>query len=190
LAKKRRIVLSVVALTAVGLLWHRRQKRRLLTGLTAKQERFLKRATLLEAQQVPFYHLLAMRARERGLLHLEAGYLRAMEVEADHLRDLKAAGRRLQVPLGIWEQLGDRIGRLSGTVVSSFNPKVGLRVIHRIERVAAAEYAAQRDCLDDSELQQLYMVNQVDEEGHLAWASLMLREFDQQASDQQPARGE
>ena len=145
----------------------------------------MKRATLLEAQQVPFYHLLAMRAREHGLLHLETGYLRAMDVEADHLRDLKAAGRRLQVPLGIWEQFGDRIGRLSGAVVSSFNPRVGLRVIHRIEKVAAAEYAAQRDCLADRDLQQLYMVNQVDEEGHLAWASLMLREF-----DQQPARGE
>lgn len=172
-----------MALTAFGMLWHRRSRRRLASGLTAKQERFLKRATLLEAQQVPFYHLLAMRARERGLLHLEAGYLRAMDVESDHLRDLKAAGRRLSVPLAIWEHMGDRIGRLSGAVVSSFDPRVGLRVIHRVERIAAAEYAAERDGLADSDLQQLYMINQVDEEGHLSWASLMLREFEQQPAE-------
>lgn len=183
LAKRRRIVISVATLAALGLIWSRRRQSRRASGLTAAQERFLKRATLLEAQQVPFYHLLALRAHRLGLLHIEAGYLRAMDVEADHLRDLKAAGRGLGVKLGLWEQLGDRIGRLSGGVISAFDPRVGLRVICRVERVAAKEYANARAQVSDVALQQLYMGNQVDEEGHQAWASLMLREFDQGQSE-------
>lgn len=175
--RKRRILTLVAVATALGIRWHTQRKRRLTTGLTAAQERFIGRATALEAQQVAFYHLLAIKADRLGLPHLAAGYRRAMEEEARHLQDFKIAGRRLNIPLAIWELLGDRVGRLSGNIISKLHPMVGLRITNGLEQVAAKEYARQRQGLHDVTLLELYMKNQVDEEKHFTWAALMLKQF-------------
>lgn len=175
--QKRKILTLAAVVTVLGIRWHNQRKRRFITGLTTAQERFIGRATALEAQQVAFYHLLAIKADRLGLPHLAAGYHRAMEEEARHLQDLKISGRRLNIPLATWELLGDRVGRLSGNIISKLHPTVGLRMTNALEQVAAKEYASQRQGLHDVILQELYMKNQVDEEKHFAWAALMLEQF-------------
>lgn len=187
-SRKKTIAVSALVVW-LGVRWYRQRQRRSATGLTAAQERFVQRATTLEAQQVPFYHILAMKAHRLGLLHLEAGYMRAMEVETRHLRELKLAGRRLRIPLATWELLGDRIGRLSGSIISALDPKVGLNVVNQVEQVAAKEYASQREGLTDPALQELYIRNQVDEEEHYAWAALMLEQSQPPQADGSPVAG-
>lgn len=175
--RKGRILIVAGVTTALGISLHKRRKRRQVIGLTAAQERFIRQATVLEAQQVAFYHLLAIRADRLGSPHLAAGYHQAMEEEARHLQDLKIAGRRLNIPLAAWEFLGDNIGRLSGGIISKLHPTVGLRLTNKLERVAARDYASQREGLHDEVLLKLYMKNQIDEEKHFTWAALMLEQF-------------
>jgi hypothetical protein len=142
--------------------------------LTAAQEWFIKRATALEAQQVPLYCILANKAHQTGKLHLEVGLRKALEVEACHLADLKVAGERFGIALAFWEQLGEKLGRLSGSSLSVFDPAAWLKTINKIETLAASEYASARADVEDRTLQKLYMGNQVDEEYHRAWALQML----------------
>lgn len=177
--RKRKVLILAAITTVIGIGWQRQQhrKRRPAIGLTAAQERFIRKATLIEAQQVAFYHLLAIRADYLGLPHLAAGYHRAMEEEADHLRDLKIAGRRLNIPLATWEFIGDNIGRLSGRIISKLHPTVGLQITNKLEKTAARDYADQRTGLHDIILQELYTKNQIDEEKHFSWAALMLQRF-------------
>lgn len=165
----------------LGLVWQRRRsrKRRTRPQISSRDASFLKRAVLLEAQQIPFYHQLALSAKRSGRLHLEAGFLKAMEVEADHLRDLKVAGRRLGMNLMFWERLGERIGGLTGSVFAPRDPRWALRAIRGLEKLAAGEYARNRDQVADLKLQELYLNNQLDEEIHQAWADLMLKTLPQ-----------
>lgn len=181
--RRRRICVLTAVTIVLGVAWHNQQqgKRRLVTGLTVKQERFIQKATLIEAQQVAFYHLLAIKADRLGLPHLAAGYHRAMKEESEHLRDLKIAGRRLDISLATWELLGDSIGRISGRTIAKLHPTVGLRITNKLEKIAAKDYASQRAGLQDAILQELYMKNQIDEEKHFSWAALMLKQFQQAA---------
>jgi hypothetical protein len=181
LGNNKRRYLSWVVLAGMALAWQRHRSRRRYpqSHVSAKDAGFIKRAVLLEAQQVPFYHQLALQARRTGRVHLEAGFLKAMEVEADHLRDLKVAGRRLGIKLMFWEQLGERIGGLTGSIATKLDPRVGLLAIRNLESVAAREYARARRQVADTNLQQLYLSNQLDEEIHQAWAALMLKSSEQ-----------
>lgn len=177
--RKSKIFILLTAATVLGIAQHnrKRRKQRLRAVLTVAQERFVKKATLIEAQQVAFYHLLSLKAGHLGLPHLAAGYQRAMEEEARHLKGLKIAGRRLGIPLATWELIGDSIGRFSGKAVSKLSPTIWLRITNKLEKVAAKDYASQRQGLGDEALQELYMENQIDEEKHFSWAALMLKQL-------------
>lgn len=181
--RRRKLFILAAVTAALGIRWHNQQqgKPRLTTGLSAGQQRFMQKATFIEAQQVAFYHLLAMQADRLCLPHLAAGYYKAMEEEADHLRDLKVAGRRLHIALATWEFLGDNVGRISGRIIAKLHPTVGLRITNKLEKIAAKDYASQRDGLHDPILQELYLKNQIDEEKHFSWAALMLKQFSRTA---------
>lgn len=186
LANREKVIFGAAAAAAVSFwafFWAKGWLRRHRSHLTAAQERFIKYATTLEAQQVPLYRSLARKSHRIGKLHLEVGFQKAMQVEAQHLDDLLVEGSKREVELAFWEGLGHNFGRLSGAIVSAFDPQVGLRLISKIEALAASEYAKARVELSDQRLQQLYLGNQVDEEFHQAWATLMLDDLDQEEAE-------
>lgn len=139
----------------------------------AADKRFIKHAITLEAQQVPMYQRLALRARSDGAHHLALGLEKAMEVEQDHLRELQIQAGRLGINQTPWRLLGHGLGMLSGAILARADKSTVLKAVSAIEGMAIRDYDKARHSSDDSQLRRLYLSHQVDEEFHRAWADAL-----------------
>lgn len=142
--------------------------------LTSQQKRFIMYAITLESQQVQLYKRFAKKARKTGKDHLAVGFETAMEVEATHLMKLRQEAKKRGIKNTIWSRIGYGLGRISGRIFSAFSSRVPLMTVVTIEGKAASDYSKAREGLEDQTLLDLYMVFQVDEEYHAAWAKAML----------------